>query len=105
MDFDWPRISRWGLLFTVVMTAWLLAPVAQCGFKAFKDTPLDEETPSADQNHVAKGRGFFDEVGHDTKLCYAKTPLLDQGWKSDVFMVCAGGTLVAWGLGKLQRSR
>jgi len=109
VDFDWPRISRWGLLFTVVMTAWLLAPVAQCGFKAFKDTPLDEEKPSdvgqTDQNKVDNGRGFFGTVGHATQVCYAKTPLLDQDWKSDVFMVCAGGTILAWGLGKLQRRR
>lgn len=108
MDFDWPRISRWGLLATVVMTAWLLAPVAKCGFAAFRDTPLDEAMPDVgqvDQNRVEKGRGFFEQVGHATKVCYARTPLLDQDWKSDVFMACAGGTIVAWGLGKLQRRR
>ena len=108
VDSDWPRISRWALLATVVMTGWLLAPVAKCGFAAFRDTPLDSDTgdvEQADQNRVAKGRGFFDEVGHATQVCYAKTPLLDQGWKSDVLLVCAGGTVLAWGLGKLQRRR
>ena len=92
------------LLATVVMTGWLLAPVAKCGFTAFKDTPLDEEHPSADQTQVEKsGGGFFDTVGHATKLCYARTPLTDQGWKSTLLFVAAGGTVVAWGLGKLQR--
>ncbi len=104
VDIDWPRVSRWMLLATVVMTAWLLAPVAKCGFTAFKDTPLDEEEPSPDQQHVEKP-GFFDTVGHATKVCYAKTPLTDQGWKSTVFFIAAGGTVVAWGFGKLQRSR
>lgn len=93
------------LLATVVMTVWLLAPVAKCGFTAFKDTPLDEEHPTADQTHVDKDAGFFDTVGHATKVCYAKTPMTDQGWKSTLFFIAAGGTVVAWGLGKLQRSR
>jgi hypothetical protein len=98
-------MSRWGLLATVVMAAWLLAPVAACGFAAFRDTPLDEAKPDVGQDRVAKDHGFFEQVGHATKVCYAKTPLLDQDWKSDVFMICAGGTVVAWGLGKLQRRR
>ena len=108
VNTDWPRISRWGLLATVVMTAWLLAPVATCGFAAFRDTPLASEpgdVAQGDQDRVAKERGFFGQVGAATKVCYAKTPLLDQGWKSDVLLVCAGGTVVAWGLGKLQRRR
>ena len=90
------------------MTCWLLAPVAQCGFKAFKDEPLDSSTDSisqTDKDRVAKGRGFFEDVGRATKVCYAKTPLTDQGWKSDVFLGAAGLTIVAWGLGKLQRRR
>lgn len=94
------------LLATVVMTVWLLAPVAVCGFAAFKDTPLDAEHPSLDQTvHADKDKGFFDTVGHATQVCYAKTPMTDQGWKSTVFFIAAGGTVVAWGLGKLQRRR
>jgi len=87
------------------MTVWLLAPVAKCGFAAFKDTPLDEEHPTADETHAAKDAGFFDTVGHATKVCYARTPMTDQGWKSTAFLIAAGGTLVAWGFGKLQRRR
>jgi len=104
VDFDWPRISRWMLLATVVMTVWLLAPVGKCAFVAFKETPLDEEHPTAD-NVVDKDKdaGFFETVGHKSKVCYARTPMTDQGWKSTVFFVAAAGTIVAWGLGKLQR--
>ena len=108
VDFDWPRISRWVLLATVVMTVWLLAPVAKCGFGAFKDTPLDEEHPTIDTTDAiasSKGSGFFETVGHATKVCYARTPMTDQGWKSTAFLMRAGGTIVAWGFGKLQRRR
>lgn len=96
------------LLATVVLTVWLLAPVAQCGFAAFRDTPLDSDTQEVSQGdkvRVQKGTDFFDNVGHATKLCYAQTPLTDQGWKSTLFYIAAGGTLVAWGFGKLQRRR
>lgn len=92
------------LLATVVMTCWLLAPVAKCSFGAFKDTPLDEEHPTIDTTVEApKDGGFFETVGHKTKVCYARTPIDDQGWKSTVFFVAAAGTVIAWGFGKLQR--
>jgi hypothetical protein len=106
LDQDWPRISRWALLATVVMTCWLLAPVAKCSYGAFRDTPLDSSTSEvsqADKDRVAAGRSFFDTLGTASKACYAKTPLLDQGWKSDVLLGAAAVTLLAWGLGKLQR--
>ena len=91
---------------TVVMTVWLLAPVASCGFAAFKATPLDAEHPSIDQTvQPANDSGFFATVGHATKVCYAKTPMTDQGWKSTVFFIAAAGTIVAWGFGKMQRRR
>jgi hypothetical protein len=108
VDFDWPRISRWALLATIVMTCWLLAPVAKCGFGAFKETPLSSDTDDvaqADKNRVAEGTSFFETVGHKTKVCYARTPLTDQGWKSDVFLGAGAVTIVAFMLGKLQRRR
>jgi hypothetical protein len=108
LDLDWPRISRWALLATVVMTCWLLAPVAKCSYAAFRDTPLDTDTDDAsraDADRIAKGKGFFDTLGTATKACYAKTPLLDQDWKSDVFLGAAAVTLLSWGLGKMQRRR
>jgi hypothetical protein len=88
------------------MTLWLLAPVAKCGYGAFRDTPLDEEHPTIDQTvHVEKDSGFFNTVGHATKICYARTPIFDQGWRSDVLLGAAGVTLVAFMLGKMQRRR
>jgi hypothetical protein len=105
-DQDWPRISRWALLATFVMTCWLLAPVAKCSYAAFRDTPLDAdntEVSQADKNRVAAGKGFFETLGSASKLCYARTPLLDQGWKSDVLLGAAAITVLAWGLGKLQK--
>ena len=107
-DQDWPRISRWALLATFVMTCWLLAPVAKCSYAAFRDTPLDAGTTSVsqtDKDRVAAGRGFFETLGTASKACYAKTPLLAQGWKSDVLLGAAAVTVLAWGLGKLQRRR
>lgn len=107
-DQDWPRISRWALLATFVMTCWLLAPVARCSYAAFRDTPLDadaSEVSQADKDRVAAGRGFFETLGRASEACYERTPLLDQGWKSDVLLGAAAVTVVAWGFGKLQRRR
>jgi hypothetical protein len=107
-DLDWPRISRWALLATIVMTLWLLAPVAKCSYAAFRDTPLasdTEEVSQSDADRVAQGKGFFETLGAATKVCYARTPLLDQDWKSDVLLGAAAVTVLAWGLGKLQRRR
>ena len=108
LDLDWPRISRWALLATIVMTCWLLAPVAKCSYAAFRDTPLATDTDDASQadaDRIARGKGFFDTLGSATKVCYARTPLLDQGCKSDVFLGAGAVMIIAWGLGKLQRRR
>jgi hypothetical protein len=107
-DVDWPRVSRWALLATFVMACWLLAPVAKCSYSAFRDTPLDADTTDAsraDADRVAKGKGFFDTLGRATNVCYARTPMLDQDWKSDVFLAAGAITILAWGLGKLKRHR
>jgi hypothetical protein len=108
LNVDWPRVSRWGLLATFVMACWLLAPVAKCSYAAFRDTPLDTDTdePSrADADRIARGKGFFDTLGSATKVCYARTPLLDQSWKSDLLLGAAAVTILGWGLGMLQRRR
>ena len=64
-----------------------------------------EQASQADADRIAKGKSFFDTLGAASKVCYRRTPLLDQDWKSDLFLGAAGVTIVAFGLGKLQRRR
>lgn len=113
-DFDWPRISRWCLLGTIVMLLWLLAPVAKCSWAAFRDTPIGEveEAPDVtapgqtDKERVAEGTGFFSRWGSAVKVCYRRTPLLGQeGWKSKLLIGFGALTLITWSLGWNERRR
>ncbi len=111
-DFDWPRISRWCLLGTIVMLLWLLAPVATCSWGAFRDTPMGEIEPPADvtagqpgEEH-AEGPGFLERWGGAMKACYRKTPLLGQeGWKGNLLIGFGALTVIAWALGWNERRR
>ena len=109
-DLDWPRVSRWCLLFTIVMTLWLLAPTAKCSWGAFRDTPLDEIQPDdpgqADKERVDAESGFFERWGHAIKGCYKQTPLLGQEpWKKDLLIGFGSLTVLAWSLGWWERKK
>ena len=101
---EWRRLRRWCLLGTAVMFVWLMAPVVKCAFIAFRDTPLSEAQPTiapsqADTNRVEESQGFISEVTSATKVCYARTPLLEQeSWKTNLFLGFAAAMLITWGL-------
>lgn len=111
LDFDWPRLSRWFFLFTLVMLLWLLAPVAKCSWAAFRDTPIGEvnedDTPGqSDKQRVEQGTGFFERWGHAIKGCYRETPLLgQQAWKGDLLIGFGALTVITWSLGWWERKR
>ena len=110
-DIDWQRLARWTLLGTIVMTLWLLAPVAKCSWSAFRDTPIgevsEEDAPGqADKERVVEGTGFFSRWGSAIKGCYAQTPLLGQEpWKRNVLLGFGAVTLLAWAIGYYERRR
>jgi hypothetical protein len=111
LDIDWPRLSRWCLLGTIVMLLWLLAPTAKCSWIAFRDTPLGEvdedHTPSdADRERVVQGTGFFPRWGRAIEGCYREAPLLGQErWKAGLLVGFAALTLLAWSLGHWERRK
>jgi hypothetical protein len=97
---DWLRISNWCLLGALVMTVWLMKPVAQCSYRSFRDTPLDATRPDdpayADKDRVDQGKSFFEKVVDSTKTCYRRTPLLGQEpWKGNVLIGLVGIMVLA----------
>lgn len=111
LDIDWPRLSRWCLLGTIVMLLWLLAPVATCSWQAFRDTPIGEvaegEAPAqADRERVEQGTGFFSRWGSATAGCYRQRPLFGQErWKGHLLVGFGVLTVLGWTLGWWERRR
>jgi hypothetical protein len=112
---DWQRIARWTLLGTIVMLLWLLAPVAKCSWRAFRDTPIgevedsvdDQRAPGqADKDRVVEGTGFFSQLGSSVRWCYRQTPLLGQEpWKRTLLVGFGALTVLAWSIGAWERRR
>jgi hypothetical protein len=112
---DWQRIARWSLLGTTVMALWLLAPVATCSWRAFRDTPIgeveappdDERAPGqADKDRVVEGTDFFSRFGGSVKWCYRQTPLLGQEpWKGNLLLGLGALTVLAWSIASWERRR
>ena len=106
---NWPRIARWCLLGTFAMLCWLIAPTARCSWRAYMDTPIGDLDPSSDApaqsdaSRVHAEQSFFSQLGTAVKICYARTPLLDQeGWKTGLLFLFAGGGALAYTLGRLE---
>jgi hypothetical protein len=92
------------------MVVWLMAPVARCSFQAFRDTPIGEvesDQPSdSDAKRVEEGRGFFERLGSEAKVCYRRTPLFGQeSWKSGLLLGFAALTALGWLIGKWEKRR
>lgn len=109
VTFDWRSLKRWFLLFTFVMLAWLMWPVATCSLGAFKDTPLPETQPHDQPGGVQPGGaqpddadeepGFFSKLGTGISVCYKKTPLFGQeDWKTYLLVGFAGLTVFAYAI-------
>lgn len=101
-DFYWARIAKWCLLGCVVMLLWLLAPVVQCSWGAFRDTPISEARPTiedpavADSERLREGQGFWSKFTTSVGRCYARTPLFGQeAWKENLLVGFAAAWLIA----------
>lgn len=114
VGLDWRRIQRWSLLGAIAMVLWLLAPVAACSWRAFRETPISDydadktgdAAGQADADRVKQGQGFWDKLTSSVGTCYARTPLLGQeDWKSALLFVFAGAAAVAWGLARYEERR
>jgi hypothetical protein len=108
IDPNWPRISRWCLLGSIVMVLWLLWPTTKCSWSAFKAEPLEEAQPISDgeRDNRPVERGFFERWGSAIKGCYARTPLLGQEkWKRNVLFALAGLSLATYGIARYERRR
>jgi hypothetical protein len=106
---DWRRLFRWGVLATLAMMIWLLAPVIHCSWVAFRDTPISEydeanaDPSRADEHRLQEGEGFFTKVKSATRQCYRKTPLLGQEvWKRNVLFVLLAGTLLCFVMARVR---
>jgi hypothetical protein len=98
VTFDWRSLKRWFLLFTFVMLAWLMWPVAKCSYGAFKATPLSEAQPHDPSGDPIEEPGFVSKVGGSIKACYRRTPLFKEDWKTYVLVGFAALTVFAYGM-------
>lgn len=111
LDFDWRRLMRWSILGAVVMALWLLLPTAKCSVRAFSDEPLDEAHPMSDtagshKQDVVEGDGFFSRWGGAIKMCYRRTPPLEQeAWKLKTMYGLLGASVLFYLLSELDRRR
>ena len=102
LGFYWKSIMRWCLLGTVVMFVWLMIPTARCSIQAFRDTPLPEAGPHEDSQPTddqppPEDPGFFSKLGSAMSRCYHAKPLFGQeAWKSNLLVVFAALTALAW---------
>jgi hypothetical protein len=108
--FDWPRLSRWCLIGTIGMLVYLLAPVARCTWRAFRDTPISgaaSESPGdTDQVRVDRGRGFVAGMFEACGDCYQRTPLPGQElWEKQTLAVLGGATLLTFLIGRAAAPR
>jgi hypothetical protein len=100
--FYWKSIMRWCLLATVIMFVWLMIPTAKCSLDAFRDTPLPEAGPhdpsgGYDTPPDEEEPGFFSKLGSAMSRCYNAKPLFGQeSWKSNLLVVFAALTTLAW---------
>lgn len=109
LDFDWRRLMRWSIFGAIVMALWMIAPVAKCSWKAFRDEPLDEahpvsDTPGSHTQDVVEGEGFFTRWGGAIKMCYRRTPPLDQeAWKRNTLYGLVGAAVLFYVLSEMDR--
>jgi len=110
VGFDWRRLSRWCTIGAIGVVLWLLAPVAKCTYREFRDTPLGEVDPEGtgqpgqgDKERVKEGAGFFAKMGDAATECYAATPLLGQeAWKRELLFALIGVAVLARVIAELQ---
>jgi len=112
VTFDWRSLKRWFLLFTFVMLAWLMWPVAKCSVGAFKDTPLPEAQPhdptggAQQPDEPDEEPGFFSKLGTGISGCYKKTTLFGQeDWKTYLLVGFAALTVFAYGMAYWEAGR
>lgn len=112
LGFYWKSIMRWCLLGTIVMFVWLMIPTAKCSIQALRDTPLPEATPHeqpaqpTDEQPEQEEPGFFSKLGSAMGRCYRAKPLFGQeSWKSNLMVLFAALTAVAWTMKFLEERR
>ena len=102
LTFDWRSIKRWALLFTFVMLAWMLYPVARCSVAAFEDTPLSEARPheqsGVQPEQAARRPGFFSKLGGGIKTCWRTTPVFGENGKTYLLVGLAALTVLAYAI-------
>ena len=109
LDFDWRRLMRWSIFGAIVMALWLLAPAAKCSYRAFANEPLDEAHPISDtagshKQDVVEGDGFFSRWGSAIKMCYRRTPPLEQAaWKRNVMYGLLGASVLFYVFSEIER--